>query len=292
MIKEKPPYPFDVIATALALSPRAEAVLNESKKLADTFNAKLRLIHIGEKNNEKERKLTEMIKRAGIKNGSNNIIWKSGDVVESILNVCKTEKVDLLVLGAIQKESLFKYYMASVARKLCRKAKCSLMLITEPSNNGQNFNHIVVNGVKHIKTPSTVETAIYFSDKAKAQALTLIGELNTKNVIQHDDNKSSVRALNKERHKTILLESDRLNELTTTYPHKYSCTIEQKYIFGKIGHSIGQFAETVRADLLVVNSPSKKLRLIDRIFPHDIEYILGDMPCNLLIVHTRNKEQQ
>jgi nucleotide-binding universal stress UspA family protein len=290
MIKEKPPYPFEVIATALALSPRAEAVLNESKKLADIFNAKLLLIHVGEKNKEKERKFTDMIKSAGIENSSIDIIWKDERVAETILDVCKTERVDLLVLGAIHKESLFKYYLGSVARKLCRKAKCSLLLITEPNINGQTFNHIVANGVKHIKTKYSVQTALYFSEKTKAKTLTLMGEIDTKNVTQHDNDKNSLRSLNKERNKSVHLESDRLKKLVSNYPGKYNCTINNKYIFGKIGHSIGQFAQTIRADLLVVNSPGKKLRLIDRIFPHDIEYILGDMPCNLLIVHSRNND--
>ena len=63
-----------------------------------------------------------------------------------------------------------------------------------------------------------------------------------------------------------------------------------KFIFGKTGHSIGMYAQTKRADLLVLNSPNKKLSFYDRLFPHDIEYILGEMPCNLLVVHSRNNE--
>jgi hypothetical protein len=33
-----------------------------------------------------------------------------------------------------------------------------------------------------------------------------------------------------------------------------------------------------------LNSPDKQMNLIDRVFPHDIEFALADLPCNLLIV--------
>jgi nucleotide-binding universal stress UspA family protein len=63
--------------------------------------------------------------------------------------------------------------------------------------------------------------------------------------------------------------------------------INEKVIKGKPGYAIRQYAETKKADLLVINSPDTHLTLLDRIFTHDIEYILADVPCNLLIVHSR-----
>ena len=54
-------------------------------------------------------------------------------------------------------------------------------------------------------------------------------------------------------------------------------------IFGRRGYSIGHYAKVKRADLLIMNAP-KKTSLVDRIFPHDIEYILSELPTDLLIV--------
>ena len=55
-------------------------------------------------------------------------------------------------------------------------------------------------------------------------------------------------------------------------------------IEGKPGYVISKFAREKNADLLVLNSPDKQMNLIDRVFPHDIEFALADLPCNLLIV--------
>ena len=68
---------------------------------------------------------------------------------------------------------------------------------------------------------------------------------------------------------------------------KGSAKISMKCVFGKEGYSIGHFAEIWGADLLVMNSPDKKLGFLDRFFPHDLEYVLSDMPCDLMIVHPK-----
>ena len=59
--------------------------------------------------------------------------------------------------------------------------------------------------------------------------------------------------------------------------------VKTQSIFGRRGYSIGHYAKVKRADLLVMNAP-KKQELLDRIFPHDIEYILSELPTDVLIV--------
>ena len=57
-------FPFETIATAIALSPRAENILHESKRLAEQFNAELILIHVGKKTEEKKNKLDALLNKA------------------------------------------------------------------------------------------------------------------------------------------------------------------------------------------------------------------------------------
>ena len=60
-------------------------------------------------------------------------------------------------------------------------------------------------------------------------------------------------------------------------------SINSQPIFGKRGYSIGHYAQVVRADLLVMNPPSK-VSFCDKLFPNDIEYILEDLPTDVLII--------
>ena len=64
---------------------------------------------------------------------------------------------------------------------------------------------------------------------------------------------------------------------------KEGIAIQSQSIFGKQGYSIGHYAQVVRADLLVMNAPSQ-MTFWDRVFPHDIEHILGELPTDVLIV--------
>ena len=79
----------------------------------------------------------------------------------------------------------------------------------------------------------------------------------------------------------------RMRSLLDEIPGASSLNIKKRVIFGKPGHSIHVFANSCKPDLLVVNSPNKHLGILDRLFPHDLEYLLEDLPCNLLIVHPR-----
>ena len=63
--------------------------------------------------------------------------------------------------------------------------------------------------------------------------------------------------------------------------------VERSVLSGRPGFAVRRYAEESGADLLAVNSPDGRYGLIDRIFTHGMEHILEDLPCNILIVHSR-----
>src|SRR5437868_1595996 len=109
-LKKRPAYPFETIAVAIGFSPRLEAVLSESKRLADALHASLLLIHIGAKTDTKEDRLDKMMSKLNIDPNHARVIWMEGNAVESILRLCKLNIVDLLIIGALEKETILKYY--------------------------------------------------------------------------------------------------------------------------------------------------------------------------------------
>ena len=79
-------------------------------------------------------------------------------------------------------------------------------------------------------------------------------------------------------------EIDTVQQLLSKINHD-DLKINIKILAGKSGFETAQFAKRKQADLLVVPAPPRRLKLLDRIFPHDLEYIFADLPCSLLIVH-------
>ncbi len=285
-LKKRPSYPFETIAVAVAFSSRFEFLLIEAKRLSDVIGAHLLLLHIGEKSREKEQMLDEMMAKCGIDSNKSRVIWMEGEPVDTLLKLCKLNIVDLLILGALEKENLFKFYIGSIARNISRKAKCSVLLLTSPSAKPQKFRKFVVNGVDNPKTIHTINTSLYLAKLLKVKDVTVVNEVEVPGLamtIAED----STAPQTKEIKKNFEEESaETLNSIIEKCD-KGNINLTNKILKGKPGYAISKFAKDKNADLLIINSPDTNLNLFDRIFAHGIEYILADLPCNVLIVHSR-----
>lgn len=285
-LKKRPPYPFETIAVAVAFSPRLEAMLNEAKHYADAFKSQVVLIHIGDKDQLKEETLETLVTNIGFNKTKLRIIWMQGDPTDTILQLCKLNMVDLLLLGALEKENLYKYYVGSIARNICRRAKCSVMLMVHPQVAPKRFKKVVIHGVDNLKSVHTLNTALYFARTEKIKELTVVQELDIPAFMLTTADSTTNSEANKIKKEMVEEETQKLQSMIDGVD-KQEIEIHLKTVSGKPGYAISNYARTKSYDLLVVNSPDTPLGLFDRIFTHDIEYILADLPCNLLMVHSR-----
>src|SRR5690554_618923 len=136
---------YNKIALAIAFSPRMEALICEAKRMKDLHGASLILIHIGRDSPEKRASLDALLKKHHVDQQTTTVIWKEGKPAKKIIQVCNQENVDLLIAGALKKENVFTYYLGSVARKIIRKAKCSVLALIEPSVEPRRFDKVVIN---------------------------------------------------------------------------------------------------------------------------------------------------
>lgn len=285
-LKKRPAYPFETIAVAVSFSPRCLPVLAQAKYLADTLNASLILIHIGEKTREKESQLDGFMNQLGMDEHHNRVIWMEGEPIETILKLCKLNMVDLLVLGALEKENVLKFYLGSIARTISRRAKCSVLLLTNPTAEPLKYKKMVVSGVENPKTVHTINTTFYLAKHLKVKDVAIVNEMSVPGLamaIADDSTAPEAKEIKKifsdeveENIQAILKDCD-----------TQDINVINKSIKGKPGYAISKYAKDRKADVLVINSPDTSLNLLDRIFTHDIEYILAHLPCNLLIVHSR-----
>lgn len=286
-LTKRPSFPFETIAIGIAFSPRMDAVIAEAKKIADACGSKMVLIHVGEKTKEKTKALEDILFKNNIEERKVKIIWTEGDVVEMILKLCKLNIVDLLILGALERENIIKFYLGSIARTISRKAKCSVLLLTQDSASQKPKQKIIVNaGADHPKTIHSINTALYFAKHMGVKEVTMVHEVHAPALAMAMAESSSAPEVTKIKKEYTEEESTKLHSLISKCDTG-NLKINEKVIKGKPGYAIRQYAETKKADLLVINSPDMHLTFFDRIFAHDIEYILADLPCNLLIVHSR-----
>lgn len=281
--------PFKTILFGFAFSPSLRVNLFETTRIAHFFGAKLLLLHVGEKTPEKLEQIKSILAQTDHQDLEVEIQWKSGSPFDVISNTCKDSKIDLLILGAVQHENVFQFYVGSIARKLTRKVCCSVMLLIKPSAERVPCKHVVVNGLDAPETPLAITDAFYVSKALGAQQLTIVEEILQKEIHVTVEDDRSLKKANLVKERLKRREESRVRKIIDDLPDSLTkdVNVKTQSIFGKRGYSIGHYAEVIRADLLVMNAPVKT-GLLDRIFPHDIEYILSDLPTDLLIIRKQS----
>ncbi len=275
---------FRKLAVALAFSPRYEAILHESKRFQELFHAQLIIIHVGNKTDDKEHLLHSKLDEIGFEKEQVKIFWQKGEPAKQILKVCQKEKVDLLVAGAMKRENIFRYYIGSVARTILRKAECSVLVLINPSNSPHPFRKIVINGGENESLLSTLSKGVALGKIDHAAQIHVLREvrmLGFAMAVAGEEGNEDEYGLAKRKmvEEEVLNVNKLLKKLDTG-----EINVNVKVISGKPEFEIAKFSRKVKSDLLVLGAPEHKLSLIDRIFPHNMEYLLADLPSNLLVV--------
>ncbi|MHA7056887.1 universal stress protein [Aquimarina sp. M1] len=278
-------HKFKTILIGVAFSPNLKNNVYEAMRVVDFFDSNLILVHVGAQTKEKKRVIDELISGFSEDTEKVKIIWREGNPVNVIIKTAKENNADLLMLGATPREGFLRFYIGSIARKITRNAHCSVLLLVKPTEDLRPCHHIVVNGLKDEKTKQTILAAFEVAQNLGAQQLTIVEEISEQEVqVVVEDDKSLLKAT-KRKEQITKKEQLRVRDILDEVPQgfKYGIHIKTQPIFGKRGYSIGHYARVKAADLLIMNAP-EKTTFLDRIFPHDLEHILAELPTDVLII--------
>lgn len=273
---------YQKIALAIAFSPRMEALIAETKQLVDIFNSELILIHVGVQNPELEQKLAEILVARGMDVAKTKVLWKEGKPAKSILHTCEEEKVDLLVMGALKKEGFLTYYIGSVARKVIRKATCSVLTLIDPKVETTKFSKVVINGSQLDETPFVIKRGIEFCQANRADLVHILCEIKLYGLQMATAGEGSEEDVSTTRRKLVQEEIKYVQQILIGL-NQSGLKINIKVTTGKWAVELAKFSESIEADVLIMGD-GKVHTVFDRLFPHDLEEILLELPCNLLIV--------
>jgi nucleotide-binding universal stress UspA family protein len=270
------------LALAIAFSPRMEALIAEARKLIQIFEGELILIHVGTKTPELEAQLAEVLSRHCGDLHRIKTIWKEGKPAKTILKTCEEEGVDLLVLGALKKEGLLTYYLGSVARKVIRKATCSVLTLIDPKIATTHFSKVVINGTELEVTPRVIARGLKFCQAEQSSQVHILNEIKMYGFQMATAGEGSETEVALTRRKLV---QDEINYVQGILDglDQTGLKINIKVTAGKWAVELVRYCESIEADLLILGD-EQGLTFLDRLFPHDLEGILEELPCNLLIV--------
>jgi nucleotide-binding universal stress UspA family protein len=277
---------FKRIGLALAFSPTCKALLLEAKRLQNLFDSELILIHVGIKDDKSQQKMNELVQFAKLEVGKFKLIWRLGEPAATIIELCKEEKIDLLIAGALRHENLLKYYVGSIALKILRQAPCSLLILIEPSMEQIKYEKVAIEAEDLSPYSGVLEVGVRLAKIKKANHLYFVREARFYNLGLSVLSEYSMGEVSEIRKKILRQEYEKVEERLTKIDLKETpYTI--KIVAGKTGYELGKYARNIKADMLVVGAVKKRLNFIDRLFTNNLEFIFEDIPCNLLVIKNK-----
>lgn len=258
-------------------------MLAEAERLVRLFSAELVLVHVGHHGSDEEQKLIRLTQAANL-SAPYKIVWRQGEPVKEILKACREEQVDLLIAGALKKEKMVKHYVGSVARAIMRKADCSVYMVNNPSKNPQAIQQMVVNAEDSPHVDRAIAIACRMAELEKASWVHIVRELKLLGLTLTAKEQLTEQEYNEYKQRLMRDEINAVEKILHSIPHD-KIKINIKMLSGKSGFELCKFVERKQAGLLIVGAPRRRFSLFDRIFPHDLEYVFADLPCNLLVVN-------
>jgi nucleotide-binding universal stress UspA family protein len=264
---------YKKIAVASTFSPRFLQVLSEAKRIRERFGSELSLIYVGSRNDEIDRKFSEVLTELELPLDS-AIYYAQGDPATGILQTVDEQKIDMIVAGALEKEVVLHPFLGNVARRLVREASCSVMLFTEPNIRPKPLQIIVFVADYSDHGREALQKAIVLAAAEKTERLYVI------RIVTTFDRFRAAHGSGLEQGETsapadedIALEEFVLSMGPTEVP------IEVRCIRGNTGFAGSDFVQSVAADLLAVPVPP----VADGNEPlaANVSWITDVIPCNL-----------
>lgn len=270
------------IGLAISFSPNSLAHLELARQLCRHWGSALTLIYAGQPDGEILKRLDSTKDDLRKDSIPASVVTGSGNPARVILNAAKEQKFDLLIAGALERENLQGYYIGSVARKLMRNSPCSLLILTPDFIRKKVLKSIyMTTGFTEVN-----ELALWFAadfSRMNGGSLGLIREFQVPGLAITVNATGSLTEAEDALAQWKKEEQTKMNIYIRE--HDFSeIPVTGVCIYGKEGFEAGAYAKVQQADLLVMTAPEKKLNLLDRIFQHDVEYILKELPCSLLLV--------
>ena len=238
-------------------------------------------IHVGVPLPEQMKIFTGLLEKYGFDKMNYKIIFREGDVGHMIWDVCKDEKVDLLISGALRKEPVQKQNFGSIARGLAGSPEGNVLLLPEPQVPARPLAKIII-AVSDDNPDTVIETGIFFGNQTSLAQLYFVKESIFKvppwTMLRYENDpefRDAADLIIKEERDGI---TRRLADFTTS-----GLNVSSELVFGHPGLGIVNFAREIGANLIIDSHPDAKTANPEYRYPHDVEVILLNMPCNLLL---------
>jgi nucleotide-binding universal stress UspA family protein len=159
-------------------------------------------------------------------------------------------------------------------------------MVNNPSVNPQTIQQIVVSAEDSAYVERAIAIACRMAELEKSSWVHIVRELKLLGLALTANEQATEDEYSEYKQSLMQDEINSVERILATIPHE-KIKINIKMVSGKSGFELCKFVERKQAGLLIVGAPQRRLSLFDRIFPHDLEYVFGELPCNLLVINQK-----
>jgi nucleotide-binding universal stress UspA family protein len=141
---------------------------------------------------------------------------------------------------------------------------------------------VVINGTQLEVTPRVIEEGLKFCQLEGSSQVHILNEIKLYGLQMATAGEGSEDEVNSTRRKLIQEEIRYVQEILNGLDQS-GLKINIKVTAGKWAVELVKYCESINADLLIMGDEHEH-SFFDRLFPHDLEEILSNLPCNMLIV--------
>ena len=254
------------------------AVLAEAARISRSLSAPLCLIHADEFTQEKEDRFRAALRDLQLESGA-AIRFEPGEPAEAILKVQREEQIDLLVAGAMETQSVHRNFTGDVARELLRRVPCDLLLYTEPQEDPQPPQAILVVVPDLSKMSRQVlRAALNLAERSGGRQITLLH-------VQTTFAEAKEKALGVG---NGTLSAEETLESWVQDEARPNLDLDYHLLRGNTGFTACEFIQSSGTDLVVM--PSLMPSSDQPVFAPALDWIIQVIPGNLWVI--RQPEQE
>ncbi len=274
--------PIRTVLASVSLSERGIAVAAETHRIARAHGANAIFLHVGEDTPGVRDALEGIIRAACGDIGAATVSIRPGKVDDVVCSCAEEYDAGLIVAGALQREGMLGYYIGSVARKIARKARRSVVLITAPSAESRPLRAPAVRLDIDAASKEALAFAAAFVLPFGAESLHVLYEYELPALRAGLEDASDIHEEEQVQAQFEAEEEAKLHAFIDDIDFS-GLTVHAHCLLGRRGVQASEYCVANGFDLLITAAPRRRLGLLDKIFQHDVEYALESLPCDFLM---------
>jgi len=267
------PVTYRQIGVASTFSPRFLAVLAEADRIARNLDAPLSIVHAGAKDETNSPLFRGALDRLQ-REAPTPVIWApmsaSQSPADAIVEACAAHGIDLLLAGALERETELRNFTGGVARELLQRAPCDLLLVPKPEDAGAPCDVVAIEvDINQPPASALLTRACEIATRLHAKDLVFIGV-----VTPFREAKAATGRI------FLNTPEERLTAIVDK-ASGFDGRVDCRLIESNTGFSVCDFVQDTGVDLLVVPAQIKDG---PRRLPAHMDWLLQVIPTDVLLL--------